>query len=205
METNRTLNPKPTTDNSQPATEPIRCSWCGTDALYRKYHDEEWGKPVQDDHILFEFLILESAQAGLSWITILRRRENYQKAFADFNAVKVAQFTAADVERLMLDEGIIRNRLKILSAINNAQIFLQLQKEYDSFRNYLLGFFPEGKPIVNIVNAGEMLPATNHISELLSKDLKKRGMKFMGSTICYAYLQAVGLINDHIQNCSFRF
>lgn len=195
------LNSQQTTKNS----ELIRCSWCGTDSLYRKYHDEEWGKPVLDDHTLFEFLILESAQAGLSWITILRRRENYRKAFADFNAIKTAQFTVADVERLMQDEGIIRNRLKIQSSISNAQIFLQIQKDFGSFRAYLLAFFPAGKPIVNTVNAGESLPATNQISDSISKDLKKRGMKFTGSTICYAYLQAVGLINDHIQNCSFRF
>ncbi len=183
----------------------IRCSWCGTDELYTKYHDEEWGKPVQNDQILFEFLILESAQAGLSWITILRRRENYRKAFAGFDPVKVAAFTELDVETLMQDAGIIRNRLKIASAITTAQIFLKMQQEFGSFYNFLIGFFPEGKPVVNEVKAGEMLQPTSEISDKISKELKKRGVKFFGSIICYAYLQAVGLINDHVENCSFRF
>lgn len=183
----------------------IRCSWCGTDELYTKYHDEEWGKPVADDKILFEFLVLESAQAGLSWITILRRRENYRKAFADFSAIKTAQFTQEDVEQLMQDTGIIRNRLKIKSAISNAILFLQVQKEYGSFHKYLLGFFPEGKPLINTLNPGGPVPATSEISDRISKDLKKRGFRFFGPTICYAYLQAVGLVNDHTVDCSFRF
>ncbi len=182
-----------------------RCSWCGNDPLYTKYHDEEWGKAVYDDKTLFEFLLLESAQAGLSWITILRRRENYRNAFAHFDAEKVAVFTEPDVERLMQDTGIIRNRLKIASAITNAILFLQVKNEYGSFKNYLLGFFPEGKPIINQILAGEPIPATSEISDKISKDLKERGFKFFGSTICYAYLQAVGLVNDHIVNCSFRF
>lgn len=182
-----------------------RCSWCGTDELYIKYHDEEWGKPTEDDQTLFEFFVLEPAQAGLSWITILRRRENYRKAFADFSAIKTASFTEKDVERLIQDAGIIRNRLKIKAAISNAILFLSVQKEYGSFYNYLISFFPEGKPIVNQINTGESLPPTSKISDNISKDLKKRGAKFFGSTICYAYLQAVGLINDHILDCSFRF
>jgi DNA-3-methyladenine glycosylase I len=183
----------------------IRCSWCGTAELYTKYHDEEWGKPTTNEQVLFEFLILEAAQAGLSWITILRRRENYRKAFANFNPIKVAQFTPEDAARLMQDAGIIRNRLKIESAISTARIFLEMQKEFGSFHNYLSQFFPEGKPMINEVKAGEMLQPTSEISDKISKDLKKRGVKFMGSTICYAYLQAVGLVNDHISNCSFRF
>lgn len=183
----------------------IRCSWCGNDPLYTKYHDEEWGKEVHDDKILFEFLVLESAQAGLSWITILRRRETYRKAFANFDPVKVAAFTPEDVERLMQDAGIIRNRLKIAATVTNAILFLQVQKEYGSFKNYLLRFFPDQKPILNQLQTGEAVPATNEISDHISKGLKKRGFKFFGSTICYAYLQAVGLINDHVENCSFRF
>ncbi|RYE35680.1 MAG: DNA-3-methyladenine glycosylase I [Sphingobacteriaceae bacterium] len=183
----------------------IRCSWCGTDELYTRYHDEEWGKPVQNDQVLFEFLILEAAQAGLSWITILRRRENYRKAFANFNPVKVASFTPEDVEQLMQNEGIIRNRLKIKAAISTARIFLEMQKEFGSFYNYLTQFFPEGKPMINEVKAGEILQPTSEISDKISKDLKKRGVKFFGSTICYAYLQAIGFVNDHIENCSFRF
>ncbi|MGI4804042.1 MAG: DNA-3-methyladenine glycosylase I [Janthinobacterium lividum] len=183
----------------------IRCSWCGTDELYTRYHDEEWGKSTTNDQVLFEFLILEAAQAGLSWLTILRRRENYCKAFANFDPVKVAQFTAEDVENLMQNEGIIRNRLKITSAISTARIFLEMQKEFGSFHNYLAGFFPEGKPLINKVKSIEMLQPTSEISDKISKELKKRGVKFFGSTICYAYLQAVGFVNDHIENCSFRF
>lgn len=193
---------QPVTQNPQQIT---RCSWCGTDELYIKYHDEEWGKPTTNEQVLFEFLILEAAQAGLSWITILRRRENYRKAFANFDSVKVAAFTPEDVERLMQDAGIIRNRLKIESAISNAILFLQVQKEYGSFHNFLAQFFPVGKPLINEVKAGEMLQPTSEISDKISKDLKKRGVKFMGPTICYAYLQAVGFVNDHIMNCSFRF
>ncbi|MGI4727629.1 MAG: DNA-3-methyladenine glycosylase I [Janthinobacterium lividum] len=181
-----------------------RCSWCGNDALYTKYHDEEWGKPVQDDQILFEFLILESAQAGLSWITILRRRENYRKAFADFDPIKTASFTEADVERLMQNEGIIRNRLKIKAAISNAILFLQVQKQYGSFYNYLYSFLPEGKPIINLKRLENGGIITSKISDAISKDLKKRGFKFFGSVICYAYMQAVGMVNDHVADCTFR-
>lgn len=178
-----------------------RCSWCGTDPLYIQYHDEEWGKEVHDDKILFEFLILESAQAGLSWITILRRRAGYRKAFADFDIDKVAAFTAEDVERLMQDEGIIRNRLKILAAINNAKLFMGMQKEFGSFNKYLYGFMPNGKPVNNTTGA---TPVSTPVSDAISKDMKKRGFKFFGTTICYAYMQATGMVNDHVPNCSFK-
>ncbi|MGN6397792.1 MAG: DNA-3-methyladenine glycosylase I [Mucilaginibacter sp.] len=179
----------------------IRCHWPGNDELYIKYHDEEWGKEVHDDKILFEFLILESAQAGLSWITILRRRENYRKAFADFDVNRVAAFIDADVERLMQDEGIIRNRLKVLAAINNAKLFIQVQKEFGSFDKYLYGFMPDGKPINNTTGS---TPASTPISDAISKDMKKRGFKFFGTTICYAHMQATGMVNDHIPTCSFK-
>jgi len=179
----------------------IRCSWCGNDQLYVKYHDEEWGKEVHDDKILFEFLVLESAQAGLSWITILKRREGYRKAFADFDAEKVSKFTDEDVERLMLDSGIIRNRLKIVAAINNAKIFLKIQKEFGSFDKYMYSFLPDNKPVIN---SGKNIPASTEISDAISKDMKKRGFKFFGTTICYAHMQATGMVNDHIGDCSFR-
>jgi DNA-3-methyladenine glycosylase I len=178
-----------------------RCAWCGNDPLYMEYHDTEWGKEVHDDKKLFEFLILESAQAGLSWITILRRREGYRKAFADFDVEKVAAFDNADIERLMNDAGIIRNRLKVLSAINNAKLFIDLQKEFGSFFAYLYSFMPGGKPIINY--PGSIAPSTP-ISDTISKDMKKRGFKFFGSTICYAYMQATGMVNDHLADCSFK-
>lgn len=178
-----------------------RCTWCGTDPLYMKYHDEEWGKEVHDDKILFEFLILESAQAGLSWITILRRRENYRKAFANFDVKKVAAFTDEDVERLMQDAGIIRNRLKILAAISNAKLFIDVQKEFGSFDKYLYGFMPDGK---SINNTNGLTPASTPISDAISKDMKKRGFKFFGTTICYAHMQATGMVNDHVPECSFK-
>jgi len=165
------------------------------------YHDNEWGKEVHDDKKLFEFLILESAQAGLSWITILRRREGYRKAFADFDVKKIAAFTNSDVERLMQDTGIIRNRLKILSAITNAQKFIEVQNEFSSFDKYLYSFMPDGKPIVNHTN---IIPASTPISDAISKDMKKRGFKFFGTTICYAHMQATGMVNDHLPDCSFK-
>ena len=183
----------------------VRCSWCGNDPLYVKYHDEEWGKEVHDDQVLFEFLVLESAQAGLSWLTILKRRENYRKAFAGFDAAKVAAFSEADVERLMQDAGIIRNRLKIQAAISNAVLFLQVQKKYGSFDSYLYSFMPEGKPIITQKELYSEPIITTEISDAISKDLKKRGFKFFGSTICYAHMQATGMVNDHAINCSFRF
>jgi len=181
--------------------EAIRCGWCGTDPQYIKYHDEEWGKPVYDDKILFEFLILEGAQAGLSWITILRRREGYKTAFADFDVQKVAAFTEADEERLMNDTGIIRNRLKVKAAINNARLFIAIQKEFGSFSDYIWGFIPDRKPIVNTRTSLGDVPARTEISDAISKDMKKRGFKFFGTTICYAHMQATGMVNDHIDGC----
>ena len=179
----------------------IRCAWCGTDPLYVKYHDEEWGKPIYDDKILFEFLILESAQAGLSWITVLRKRENYRNAFAGFDVKKVAQFTAADVENLMQNNGIIRNRQKIETAINNAKLFMAVQKEFGSFSNYIWGFIPDKKPIINSLIDHKDAPARTELSDLISAEMKKRGFKFFGTTICYAHMQATGMVNDHVDGC----
>lgn len=179
----------------------IRCGWCGTDPLYVDYHDNEWGREVTDDRRMFEFLVLESAQAGLSWITVLRRREGYRRAFAGFDAEKVAAFGPDDVECLMLDTGIIRNRGKIESAISNARIFLGLQKEFGSFCAYLRSFLPDGKPIVNRWRTLAEVPASTPLSDAISKDLKKQGFRFFGTTICYAHLQAVGYVNDHLADC----
>ncbi|MDR0743273.1 MAG: DNA-3-methyladenine glycosylase I, partial [Tannerella sp.] len=181
--------------------EKQRCEWCGNDPLYVDYHDNEWGKEVTDDKIMFEFIVLESSQAGLSWITILRRREGYRKAFAGFEAEKVARFTDKDVERLMQDNGIIRNRKKIEATISNANHFLAIQQEAGSFCAYLKSFLPEGKPVVNHWENLKDVPASTPLSDAISKDLKKRGFKFFGSTICYAHLQAVGYVNDHIITC----
>jgi DNA-3-methyladenine glycosylase I len=178
-----------------------RCTWAGTDPLYMKYHDEEWGKKTHDDKKLFEFLILESAQAGLSWITILRRREGYRRAYADFDVEKVAAFTDDDVTRLLNDEGIIRNRLKVLSSIKNAKLFIEVQKEFGSFDKYMYSFMPDGKPINNFY---EKIPASTPISDAISKDMKKRGFTFFGTTICYAHMQATGMVNDHLPDCSFK-
>lgn len=184
--------------------EIIRCAWCGNDPLYVKYHDEEWGKPVYDDQILFEFLILESAQAGLNWITILKKRENYRKAFAGFDAQKVANFSEAEIVKLIQNEGIIRNRLKIKSAVKNAQLFLEIHKEYASFSNYIWGFLPDKKTIVNNWSDHKSMPARTEISDRISADMKKRGFKFFGSTICYAFMQATGMVNDHLETCIAR-
>lgn len=184
--------------------EVIRCGWVGNDPLYIKYHDDEWGTEVTDDKTMFEFLVLESAQAGLSWITILRKREGYKKAFAGFDAEKVAKFTDKDVERLIKDEGIVRNKLKVKATISNAQLFLDVQKEFDSFCNYMKSFLPEGKPIINHWKTLAEVPASTPLSDAISKDMKKRGFKFFGTTICYAHLQAVGYINDHLTNCICR-
>ncbi len=178
-----------------------RCRWPGEDPLYLKYHDEEWGVPVYDDKKLFEFLILEGAQAGLSWITILRRREGYRKAFADFDVQKVAKFTPKKIESLLKDEGIIRNRLKVNAAVKNAQAFIQVQKEFGSFSNYQWQFVG-GKPLQN--RRKDKIPATTKESDAFSKDLKKRGFSFVGSTIMYAHMQAVGMVNDHLVTC-FRY
>ncbi|WP_033566108.1 DNA-3-methyladenine glycosylase I [Sphingobacterium sp. SYP-B4668] len=181
-----------------------RCPWCGTDELYMRYHDEEWGKQVTDEQILFEFLVLESAQAGLSWITILRKREHYRRLFADFDYHKVAQFTADDVERLLLDPGIIRNRLKVKSTIENAKIFIRIQEEFGSFYRYLYSFLPHEAPIINQLKSLKDAPVSTPESDAIAKDLKKRGIKFFGTTICYAYMQAVGMVNDHLVDCTFR-
>lgn len=185
------------------AKEIIRCGWSGTDPLYISYHDEEWGVPVYDDQRLFEFLILEGAQAGLSWITILRKRDAYRRAFKGFDPTKVARFGARDVERLLADPGIVRNRAKIESAIKNARAFLELQEERGSFSEYQWSFV-DGRPIVNRFRSLKDIPPRSPISDALSKDLKKRGFSFVGSTIMYAHMQAVGMVNDHLLDC-FRF
>lgn len=178
-----------------------RCGWAGTDQTYVRYHDEEWGRPVTSDQTLFEFLLLESAQAGLSWITILRKREGYRKAFCRFDAAKVAQMTAEDVERLMKFDGIVHNRLKIAGAINNAKCFLAVQKEFGSFYQYVLSFFPDRRPVINHFASLSEIPAVSPESDALSKDMKKRGFKFFGPTICYAFLQATGFVDDHLEGC----
>lgn len=181
-----------------------RCPWLDeTKSDYVEYHDNEWGVPVLDDKTLFEFLVLESAQAGLSWYTILKRREGYLRAFADFDVEKVAQFSPQDEEQLMQDTGIIRNRLKIKSTVTNSQYFIKIQQEFGSFSQYLWSYVDHAV-IVNNWQHLEDYPATSSVSDALSKDLKKRGFKFVGSTIIYAYLQAAGLINDHSQQCYRR-
>ncbi len=176
------------------------CTWPGNDSLMQQYHDVEWGVPVMDDKTHFEFLVLESFQAGLSWKTILHRRKGFKKAFANFDYKKVAKFTDQDVERLMLDDSIIRNRLKIKGMITNAKAFMQIQKEYGSFNNYIWSFVGN-KPLVNKIKAQHDIPATSHQSDAMAADMKKRGFKFRGSTICYANMQAVGLVNDHLVTC----
>jgi DNA-3-methyladenine glycosylase I len=180
--------------------EKVRCGWSSKEAIYIEYHDKEWGTPLHDDQKLFEFLVLESFQAGLSWLTVLKKRDNFRKAFANFDAKKVAKFDAKKVEQLMQDAGIIRNRLKIEAAINNANIFLAIQKEFGSFDKYIWGFVG-GKPIVNSRKTLQHVPATTPISDAMSKDMGKRGFKFRGSTICYAFMQAVGMVDDHIDDC----
>ena len=180
--------------------EKIRCGWCGKDELYMDYHDNEWGKPVYDDETIFEFLVLESFQAGLSWITILRKRENFRKAFDNFNYKKIAKYDDAKVEELMADTGIVRNRLKVLATINNAKAFMEVQKEFGSFSKYMWDFVG-GKPIDNKPNSLKDVPATTEISDRLAKDLKKRGFKFFGSTTIYAHMQATGMVNDHTNDC----
>lgn len=182
----------------------IRCGWCEKEPIYIKYHDTEWGREVKTDKKMFEFLTLESAQAGLSWITILRRRQNYTKAFADFDVKKVAAFTDKDIERLMQDAGIIRNRLKIKAAITNAREFIKIQKEFGSFCKYLRTFLPDGKPVMNNFTKLSQIPARSELSDAISADMKKRGFKFFGTVICYAHLQAVGYVNDHLINCHCR-
>lgn len=177
-----------------------RCAWAGNDPLYQKYHDEEWGVPVHDDRKLFEMLILEGAQAGLSWITILRKRENYRKAFNNFDAKKIEKYDSKKMKELLQNEGIVRNKLKIAAAIQNAKLFLEVQKEFGSFDKYIWQFVG-GKPIVNKRKSLKEVPPKTKESDAMSKDLKKRGFKFVGSTICYAFMQAVGMVNDHTVDC----
>lgn len=178
-----------------------RCPWCGDDPLYVKYHDEEWGKQVTDDKKLFEFLVLESAQAGLSWLLILRRREGYREAFLGFDVERVARMTESDVERLMSFEGIIRNRRKITTTIANARHFLEVSKEFGSFYNYLRSFFTSEPPLINHPQQLAEVAITSPESDAISADMYRRGFRFFGSTICYAYLQATGFINDHLDSC----
>ena len=183
--------------------EKNRCAWCEKDDLYRKYHDEEWGKPIYDDETIFEFLILESFQAGLSWYTILAKRENFKKAFDNFDYKKIAKYSEEKVEELIQNAGIIRNRLKINATVTNAQKFMEVQKEFGSFSKYIWSFVG-GKPIDNTPKTLKEVPATTEISDALAKDLKKRGFKFMGSTVVYAHMQATGMVNDHVDDCWTR-
>jgi len=184
--------------------EVYRCPWCLRDPVYVHYHDNEWGRLCTDDLKLFEFLVLETSQAGLSWLTVLKKRENYRALFAGFDPVKVADFTQADVDRMVLDPGIVRSRRKINAAINNAQVFLGIKREYDRFADYIFTFLPERRPIVNNPARVIEIPANTPYSDALAADLRKRGMQFIGSTICYAHLQAAGFVNDHLVKCSFK-
>ncbi|WP_298625164.1 DNA-3-methyladenine glycosylase I [uncultured Zoogloea sp.] len=178
----------------------VRCAWCGADPLYQAYHDTEWGVPLHDDRALFELLTLEGAQAGLSWITVLKKREGYREAFAGFDPAVVARFTDADQARLMANPGIVRNRLKISSTIDNARAFLAIQAEFGSFDAWLWRFV-DGQPIINSPATLAGVPARTALSDTLSKALKQRGFRFVGSTICYAFMQAAGLVNDHTTDC----
>ena len=177
-----------------------RCGWCGSDPLYVDYHDNEWGVPVRDDQTLFEFLILEGAQAGLSWITILRKRENYRRLFDNFDAQKIARYSDKKLDKLLLDPGIIRNRLKVHGARKNARAFLDVQQQHGSFSKYIWDFV-DNQPIQNRWNSLREVPATSAVSDAMSKDMKKRGFTFVGSTILYAHMQATGMVNDHITDC----
>ena len=179
---------------------PRRCSWCGDDPLYVRYHDNEWGVPVRNDPALFEFLLLEGAQAGLSWITVLRKREGYRDLFSGFDPAKVARYTDARLERVLADPRIIRNRLKVFGARQNARAFLEVQEEFGSFSDYIWGFV-DGRPIQNRWRSMSEVPATSPVSDRLSKDLKARGFTFVGSTIMYAHMQATGMVNDHTVDC----
>jgi len=180
-----------------------RCAWANGDPLYEEYHDKEWGVPLYDDDKLYEFLVLEGMQAGLSWLMVLKKRENFRKAFDNFDARKVAKYNQKKIDKLMLDAGIIRNKQKILAAIANAQVFLEVQKEYGSFSDYMWGFMGN-KPLVNKWKEMGQLPAKTELAEIISKDLKKRGFKFVGPTIIYAHMQATGMVNDHVVSC-FRY
>lgn len=181
----------------------IRCDWCGDDPEYIRYHDRVWGKPVHNDRKLFEYLILEGAQAGLSWITILKRQKNYQQAFDKFDFNKIALYEQQKIDALLNNAGIIRNRLKIQSVVSNAKAFIQVRKEFGTFNRYLWAYV-DNEPIVNSWTTLAEVPAKTELSDQISKDLKKRGFKFIGSTICYAYMQAIGMVNDHLIDCSFR-
>ncbi len=183
--------------------EKHRCDWCVGDPLYEAYHDEEWGVPVFDDETLFEFLILETFQAGLSWITVLRKRENFRKAFDNFNYKKIAKYEQPKFDELILNAGIIRNKLKIKATITNAQAFIKIQKEFGAFSKYIWDFV-KGKPIKNKLKNHKNAPANTDLSDVISKDLKKRGLKFVGSTVIYAHMQATGMVNDHEVSC-FRY
>ena len=180
-----------------------RCAWCEKDDLYRNYHDIEWGKPVYDDETIFEFLILETFQAGLSWYTVLAKRENFRKAFDNFDLMKIANYSEDKMDALAEDTGIIRNKLKIKATVTNAQAFIKVQEEFGSFSKYIWGFV-DGKPIDNQPKTLSEVKATTPISDALSKDLKKRGFKFVGSTVMYAHMQATGMVNDHILECHTR-
>ena len=180
-----------------------RCAWCEKDDLYRDYHDYEWGKPVYDDQLLFEFLILETFQAGLSWYTILAKRDNFRKAFAQFDYKKVAKYDESKIQELLLDAGIIRNQLKIRAAVSNAILFMEVQKVFGSFSNYIWKF-TDGKPIDNQPKTLKEVPASTPLSDAISKDLKKRGFKFVGTTVVYAHMQATGMVNDHVVDCWTR-
>jgi DNA-3-methyladenine glycosylase I len=181
----------------------VRCDWCGSDPLYRAYHDHEWGVPLHDERRLFEMLTLEGAQAGLSWLTILRKREGYRRAFAGFDPQTVAGFGDADVARLLADQGIVRNRLKIASTISNARSVLDVQARYGSLDAFLWGFV-DGVPLRNSWRTMSEIPASTPLSDLISKELKRRGFRFVGSTVCYAFMQATGMVNDHLTGC-FRY
>ncbi len=186
---------------TKPQTSPSRrCAWAGEEPIYVTYHDEEWGVPVVDDRKLFEFLVLEGAQAGLSWLTILRKREGYRRVFAHFDPRKVARFDAKKIEALLLDPSIVRNRAKVASAVKNARAFLEVQEEFGSFAAYQWGFV-EGRPIQSQFTNMSQIPARTELSDMFSKDLKRRGFNFVGSTIIYAHMQAVGMVNDHLVTC----
>ncbi|MBK0370994.1 DNA-3-methyladenine glycosylase I [Flavobacterium agrisoli] len=183
--------------------EKIRCHWCSSSDLYKKYHDEEWGIPVYEDQKLFEFFILETFQAGLSWITILNKRENFREAFDNFDYKKIAHYSEEKIQSLLQNSGIIRNQLKVRAAVSNAQAFMNVQEEFGSFSEYIWKF-TNGKPIINNPKSAKDVPATTPLSDAISKDLKKRGFKFVGSTVVYAHMQATGMVNDHVQECWTR-
>jgi len=180
-----------------------RCPWCGEDEVYVKYHDEEWGNPVHDDKVHFEFLVLESAQSGLSWITILKKRENYRKVYDEFNVKKVTEYSEEKINEMLKNEGIVRNKKKIEASINNAKRFIEIQEEFGSFDKYIWEFV-DGTPLINNWKEISEVPAKTELSDHVAKDLKKRGFKFLGSITIYSYMQAVGLVNDHIIGCCYR-